>query len=52
MIIEAGKSREVVVRLNAADIEDVDNPLVARISIITNDPMRPMQTIKANAIPR
>jgi hypothetical protein len=52
MIIEAGKSREIVVRLNAADIEDVDNPLVARIYLITNDPMRPMQTIKANAIPR
>jgi hypothetical protein len=52
MIIEAGKSREVIVRLNAADIEDVDNPLVARIYLITNDPMRPMQTIKANAIPR
>ena len=52
MTIKAGESREVIVRLRAAYIEDVDNPLVARICIITNDPMRPMQTIKANAIPR
>ena len=52
MIIKSGESVEVVVRLIAAYIEDVDNPLVARIGIISNDPIRPMQTIKANAIPR
>jgi hypothetical protein len=52
MTIKAGESIEVVVRLRAAYIEDVDNPLVARIGIITNDPIRPMQTIKATAIPR
>ena len=52
MTIKAGESKEVIVRLRASYIEDVDNPLVARICIITNDPMRPMQTLKANAIPR
>jgi hypothetical protein len=52
MTIKAGESIEVVVRLRVAYIEDVDNPLVARIGIISNDPIRPMQTIKATAIPR
>ena len=50
--IDAGESHEVVVRLVAAHIEDVDNPLVARIYIITNDPMRPMQSIKVSALPK
>ena len=52
MTIAAGESREVVVRLRAAYIEDVDNPLTARLSVITNDPLRPMQTARVNAIPR
>jgi hypothetical protein len=52
MTIDAGESHEVVVRLVAAHIEDVDNPLVARIHVITNDPMRPMQSIKVSALPK
>lgn len=46
-----GESAEVRVRLYAERIEDVDNPLVARIRLITNDPVRPMQTLRVNAIP-
>lgn len=51
MVIEAGESVAVVVRIYGARIEDVDNPLVERLYVITNDPMRPMQTIRVNAIP-
>ena len=52
MTIMAGEQTDVTVRLRAAHIEDVDNPLTARLSVITNDPMRPMQTVRVNAIPR
>lgn len=50
-MIDAGESKEIVVRIYGARIEDVDNPLVARLYVITNDPVRPMQTIRVNAIP-
>ena len=50
--IGVGESREVVVRLDAAYIEDWDNPFTARLHVITNDPVRPMQNIKVNALPR
>ncbi len=51
IVIDAGESKEIVVRIYGARIEDVDNPLVARLYVITNDPVRPMQTIRVNAIP-
>lgn len=51
VVIAAGESMEIVVRIYGNRIEDVDNPLVARLYVITNDPMRPMQTIRVNAIP-
>ena len=51
MTIAPGCDREVVVVLTPSLIEDVDNPLVARLSIITNDPVRPMQTVKVSALP-
>lgn len=51
IVIGAGESKEFVVRIYGARIEDVDNPLVARLYVITNDPVRPMQTIRVNAIP-
>ena len=50
--IGVGESREVVVCLYAAQIADVDTPFVARVYIITNDPVRPMQSIKVSALPR
>lgn len=52
IVIDVGGSHEIVVRLNAAHIEDWDNPFTARLYVITNDPMRPMQNIKVNALPR
>ena len=51
VVIAAGESKEFRVRLHCGRIEDVDNPLVARLYVITNDPVRPMQTIRVNAIP-
>lgn len=39
------------VKLNTAAISDYDNPLVARVYLITNDPMRPMQSVRVNALP-
>jgi hypothetical protein len=51
IIIAPGASHEVVVRLYAPRIEDVDNPFVARIYFITNDPLRPMQSVRVNALP-
>ena len=50
--IAPGASREVTIRLHAAAIEDIDHPMVARIYIICNDPLRLMQTLRVNAIPR
>jgi hypothetical protein len=32
-------------------IEDWDNPFVARLMLITNDPMRPMLSLRVNALP-
>ena len=49
--IAPGASREVVVRLCASRIEDVDNPFTARVYIISNDPLRPMQSVRVNALP-
>jgi hypothetical protein len=51
VVIAAGASHEVVVRLYAPRIEDVDTPFVARIYFITNDPLRPMQSVRVNALP-
>ena len=51
VVVAAGASHEVVVRLHVSRIEDWDNPLVVRLSVITNDPIRPMQSVRVNAIP-
>ena len=50
--IAPGASHEVVVRLHASRIEDVDNPFSARVHIISNDPLRPMQSVRVNALPQ
>ena len=51
IVIAPGASHEVVVRLYAPRIEDVDNPFTARVYIISNDPLRPMQSVRVNALP-
>ncbi len=51
IIIAAGASHEVVVRLYAPRIEDIDNPFTARVYVISNDPLRPMQSVRVNALP-
>ena len=50
--IAPGASHEVVVRLHTSRIEDVDNPFSARVYIISNDPLRPMQSVRVNALPQ
>ena len=49
--IAPGASHEIGVRLYASRIEDVDNPFSARVYIISNDPLRPMQSVRVNALP-
>lgn len=51
IVIAPGASHEVVIRLYAPRIEDVDNPFTARVYIISNDPLRPMQSVRVNALP-
>lgn len=48
--IAPGKSMELVVALDMGRIEDIDEPFAARIRLITNDPIRPMQTLRVGAI--
>ena len=50
--IAPGASHEVVVRLHTSRIEDVDTPFTARVYIISNDPLRPMQSVRVNALPQ
>lgn len=49
--IAPGASANILLRLRGSHIDDWDNPLVTRIKIITNDPIRPMQVVRANALP-
>ena len=44
------ESIEIVVALDVRSIERRDEPFAARIRIITNDPIRPMQTLRIGAI--
>jgi hypothetical protein len=48
---EPEESVEVVVTLDSSKIADIDDIFTARIRIITNDPIRPMQTVRVTAIP-
>ena len=50
MSIAPNQTIELRVRLNTEDIELTEGVFTARLRIITNDPTRPMQTIKVNAI--
>ena len=51
MSIAPGQMRVVTFVLCGALIEDWDNPLTSRALVITNDPLRPMQTIRLTALP-
>ena len=51
MQVAVGDSATIVVRLDVRKIEDWDNPFVARLMLITNDPIRPMLSIRVNALP-
>lgn len=48
--IESNSSIEMRIRLHTERIELVEGIYTARLRIVTNDPVRPMQTIKVNAI--
>ncbi len=50
--IAPGGEVSITLRLRGEHIDDWDNPLVTRIKIITNDPMRPMQVVRVNALPQ
>jgi hypothetical protein len=45
-----GETLEVTVTLDVRLIEDHDTPFVARIRLITNDPVRPMHALRVGAI--
>ena len=49
--VAPGQSATIVVRLDVGKIEDWDNPFAARLMLITNDPMRPMLSLRVNALP-
>lgn len=51
MSIAPGEETTVTLILRSAHIEDWDNPLVGRAMVISNDPLRPMQTIRLTALP-
>lgn len=51
MSIAPAESAVITLVLRSAYIEDWDNPLTGRAMVITNDPLRPMQTIKFTALP-
>ena len=48
--IEPNQSIELRVRLYTERIEQSEGVFTARLRIVTNDPVRPLQTIKVNAI--
>lgn len=50
--IAPGGEVSITLRLRGEHIDDWDNPLVTRIKIITNDPIRPMQVVRVNALPQ
>jgi len=49
--IASGKSATLSIKLDTSHYANGDDVIVERVRIITNDPMRPMQTIKVGAIP-
>ncbi|MBQ2365498.1 MAG: DUF1573 domain-containing protein [Alistipes sp.] len=50
--VAAAESVTLTVYVDTSLIEVRDMPFTARINIITNDPMQPLQVIKVNALPK
>ena len=48
--LQPNESAEIVIILHTERIEFSEGVFTARLRIVTNDPVRPMQTIKVNAI--
>lgn len=48
--LQPNESAEIVIILHTERIELTEGVFTARLRIVTNDPVRPMQTIKVNAI--
>lgn len=48
--LQPNESAEIVIILHTERIELTEGVFTARLRIVTNDPIRPMQTIKVNAI--
>jgi hypothetical protein len=48
--LQPNESAEIVIILHTECIELTEGVFTARLRIVTNDPVRPMQTIKVNAI--
>ena len=50
-VVSPGATLSVVVELNPSCIEDRDNPFVARLRFVTNDPIKPLHTVRVSALP-
>ena len=48
--LQPNESATLHIRLNTKDVGLTEGVFTARVRIVTNDPIRPMQTIKVNAI--
>ena len=48
--LQPNESTKIRIRLHGESIELIEGIFTARLRIVTNDPIRPMQTIKVNAI--
>jgi hypothetical protein len=49
--ITPGQQSEIEVRLYVNRIQEDEYPFTTRIRLVTNDPMRPLRSIKVNALP-
>ena len=49
--IAPNSTARITLKLHSRYIKDWDNPFVVRVLVITNDPLRPMQAIRVNALP-
>ena len=50
-VVAPGATLSIVVELNPSYIEDRDNPYVGRLRLVTNDPIKPLHTVRVSALP-
>ena len=50
-VVPPGTTLSIDVELNPSYIEDRDNPFVARLRFVTNDPIKPLHTLRVSALP-